>query len=293
MASPPVTNKPNLALRILRFPLVLIVLGGVLFTAIATPVEWVSELGSNAVTGPLILVASIATCIIIVLVWKLWRRWVEGSPDEEFTFAAMGKELGTGLLAGFVLFSLVVLVVWLFGAMTFHGFRHFGETQFWNWAAIGLVSGFFEETLLRGIVLRQLERLGGTWIALILTSALFGGLHIMNPDATLTGAVAIALEAGILLGAAYLITRRLWLAVGLHAAWNFTQAWVFSVPVSGTGTPIGLISTRRDGPDILTGGAFGLEASIVAVVLVTLVGLYLLYRVVKKGEIRPPEWRRQ
>ncbi len=176
--------------------------------------------------------------------------------------------------------------------MTFHGVRPFGETQFWLWAGVGVISGMYEEVLFRGILLRQLERLGGTWVALAVSSAVFGAIHLSNPDATLTGAVAIALEAGILLGAAYLITRRLWFAVGLHAAWNFTQAWVFSVPVSGTGTPIGLISTRRDGPELLTGGDFGLEASLIAVVIVTLFGSYLLWRAVQRGEIRPPEWRK-
>lgn len=290
--SPATATKSNIALRILRFPVVLIVLGAVLFTLIAVPVESVSLIGSDAVTGPLIFLAALASAIVIVAVWKPWRRWVEGSPDEEFTFPGAGKELGGGLLTGFVLFCLVVLVVWLLGAMTFEGIRPLGETQFWGWAALGVISGTYEEVLFRGILLRQLERLGGTWVALALSSFVFGAIHISNPDATWTGAIAIMLEAGILLGAAYLVTRRLWFAVGLHASWNFTQAWVFSVPVSGTGTPIGLISTRRDGPELLTGGQFGLEASMVAVVLVTIAGIYLLRRAVKKGEIRFPEWYR-
>ena len=75
----------------------------------------------------------------------------------------------------------------------------------------------------------------------LLWTALFGALHIMNPGATWFSSVAIAVEAGILLGAAYMLTRQLWLSIGIHAAWNFTQGWVFSVPVSGGEAPLGLL----------------------------------------------------
>ena len=99
------------------------------------------------------------------------------------------------------------------------------------------------------------------------------------------------MEAGILLGAAYLLTRRLWLAVGIHAAWNFTQGWVYSIPVSGNETPLGLLITRRVGPDWLTGGAFGLEASVVALVVATGAGVAMLVVAAHKGRIQPPMWR--
>ena len=100
------------------------------------------------------------------------------------------------------------------------------------------------------------------------------------------------MEAGILLGAAYLVTRRLWLAVGIHAAWNFTQGWVFSVPVSGGEAPLGLLITRRIGPDWLTGGDFGLEASVVGMVVATGAGVALLVVAARHRAIVPPLWRR-
>jgi membrane protease YdiL (CAAX protease family) len=180
----------------------------------------------------------------------------------------------------------------LLGGIEIVGTRTFGQTQFWAWAALGIASGILEETLFRGILLRQLERLVGTWWALAATSVLFGAVHMMNPDATWVGAISIMVEAGILLGAAYLYTRRLWLAAGMHAAWNFTQAWVFSVPVSGTGQPIGLLQTRRIGPEWLTGGDFGLEASIPALVVATLAGLVLLWDAHRRGRFVAPPWRR-
>ena len=242
MESTPVpAAKPKIALRVLRFPLVLIVLGAIVFSIIATPIERESFTNNNHLPAPLLLLGSLATSALIVLVWKGWRRWVEGKHDREFAFPGAVAELGAGLLLGFVLFTVTTGIVWSLGGITFHGVRSFGDTQFWVWAAIGVISGFYEEILFRGIIQRQLERLGGTWVALALTSAIFGLVHMVNPNASLVGALAISIEAGILLGSAYLLTRRLWLAVGIHAAWNFTQAWVFSVPVSGTGQPIGLL----------------------------------------------------
>jgi len=291
--TPAPAPKPNLALRILRFPLVLLVLGFVAFSLVAGPAEALGMIAGGPLRGPVDFAVTLVFAVIIVLVWKAWRRWVEGGGDHEFTLPGAARELGAGLLVGFVLFSVVTGIVWLLGGIEFVGVRKFGDSQFWDWAALGVISGVFEETVFRGVVLRQLERLTGTWWALALSSILFGALHIMNPDATWTGAISIMVEAGILLGAAYLLTRRLWFAVGIHAAWNFTQGWVFSIPVSGTGQPIGLLVTERNGPEWLTGGKFGLEASMAAVVVATIAGLFLLWKAYRKGGFVAPMWVRQ
>ena len=108
-----------------------------------------------------------------------------------------------------------------------------------------------------------------------------------NSHATVFGAVAIALEAGILLGACYLLTRRLWMAIGVHIAWNFVQGGIF-----GIGAGRGLIKARLTGPDLLTGGAMGIEGSVVAVVLCAASGLAVLVAVRRRGLIVPPCWRR-
>ncbi|WP_292683685.1 CPBP family intramembrane glutamic endopeptidase [Novosphingobium sp.] len=165
-----------------------------------------------------------------------------------------------------------------------------GAGQIWAMLAMGTTSAVFEEVLFRGVLFRHIEAMLGSWAALAITSALFGAAHLGNPDASLFAAFAIAVEAGILLGAAWMLTRRLWLAVGIHAAWNFTQGWVFSIPVSGGEAPLGLLITRREGPDWLTGGGFGLEASVVAMIAATLAGLVLLVLAVRRGGVRPPMW---
>ncbi|MFN5782190.1 MAG: lysostaphin resistance A-like protein, partial [Novosphingobium sp.] len=195
-----------------------------------------------------------------------------------------------GLAFGGGLFAIMTGIVALLGGFEVLGLRGLGAL--WSMLALAVFSGVFEEILLRGIVFRQIEAWLGSWIALATSSALFGVLHIGNPGATWFSSLAIAIEAGILLGAAYMLTRRLWLAIGIHAAWNFTQGWVFSVPVSGGEAPLGLLITRRVGPDWLTGGDFGLEASVVAMVVATLAGLWLLWQAVRAGQVVPAPWQR-
>lgn len=290
--TPALSARPSLALRILRFPIMLIVLEAIVFIFIGGSLESAS-LGKRIGLSPAgFFLFVVIGSVILILLWKACRRWLEGERDREFTLPGAGRELGIGLLTGFLLFTVMTGFVALLGGIEIVGTRPFGQTQFWEWGALGIASGIFEETLFRGILLRQLERLFGTWWALAATSVLFGAVHMHNPDATWTGAISIMVEAGILLGGAYLYTRRLWLAAGLHAAWNFTQAWVFSVPVSGTGQSIGILVTRRTGPVWLTGGDFGLEASLAAVSVATLAGIFLLWKAHKKGTFVAPIWRR-
>jgi membrane protease YdiL (CAAX protease family) len=246
--------------------------------------QWTTRDTPGQALGALVVAAG------LVLAWKAWKRWIEREPDRELALPGAAGELGLGLLGGLLLFSAMTGIVALLGGLEVLGFRGMGNL--WAMVAMAVMSGTFEEILFRGVMLRQFERLVGTWLALGITAMLFGAVHLANPGASLFAGFAIAIEAGILLGAAYLVTRRLWLAIGLHAGWNFTQGWVFSVPVSGGEAPLGLLVTRRVGPDWLTGGDFGLEASAVAMVVATLAGLLLLRRAALRGEVRPPPWRR-
>ncbi len=110
----------------------------------------------------------------------------------------------------------------------------------------------------------------------------------MNPQGTLTGAIYISIEAGLLLAAAFMLTRRLWLCIGFHMAWNYTQSAIFSGIVSGNAPAPGLIRSNIRGPEILTGGSFGMEASLVAFAVCTATGIVLLVMAARRGLIRPP-----
>ena len=143
-----------------------------------------------------------------------------------------------------------------------------------------------------GVLFRILEQGLGSWIALGLSAVVFGLMHAANPGATATSVFAIALEAGVLLAAAFMFSRRLWFVYGLHAAWNFCQGTLYGIPVSGTTADGWLVSTRT-GPDWLSGGVFGAEASVVAIALCSACTLVLLRMALRNGTIVPPAWIRR
>lgn len=235
--------------------------------------------------GGLILVA------ISIAVYKMAIRKLGERPRDDLRRDHALRDLVLGLGGGVLLFSLVTAVAAIIGVYDIVGL---GDARSILFVAVtfAIVPGVMEELLFRAILFRHLEDFGGSWFALALTSALFGGAHYLNPNATAFSSVAIAVEAGLLLGGAYLLTRALWAPIGLHAAWNFTQSQLFDVPVSGfDGT--GLIEARLSGPELLSGGAFGLEASVIALLIVGGAGAWLVARAVRAGHVVAPWWVRR
>jgi hypothetical protein len=94
-----------------------------------------------------------------------------------------------------------------------------------------------------------------------------------------------------MLAAAYLLTGRLWLSMGIHFAWNLTQGSIFDAAVSGQ-SATGLLRSTLQGPELLTGGAFGAEASVVAMAVCGLFGAYLVWRAWRAGKFVRPIWLR-
>jgi membrane protease YdiL (CAAX protease family) len=229
---------------------------------------------------------AVAPLIAYLLLVKL----VERRPIGELSLRRLAPDGALGLLAGAALFSAVVGVLWLFGSYHVIG-THPGAHWLAALLVAGLGAGIGEEIICRGVLYRIVEEGLGTWIALLVSALFFGAAHLGNHGATLWAGTAIAIEAGILFGLIYLVTRSLWVCMGLHAAWNFMQGTVYGIPVSGTGADGWLVSTRS-GPDWLSGGVFGAEASVVALPLCSLVSAALLVVALHRGLVVPPCWRR-
>jgi membrane protease YdiL (CAAX protease family) len=236
--------------------------------------------------GPLVVTA------VVLVTYLVSVQWIERRSMTEFAPRGAGREMIAGLLIGFALFASVMGILWISGVYHLGGF---GDGKgIAAGLSLAIMSGVFEEILFRGILFRVSSRIVGTWGALLFTASIFGLAHLANKGATLSSAIAIMLEAGILLGAAYALTGRLWLPIGLHLAWNFTEGSIFGMSVSGNSSAdSALLRGSLSGPRILTGGAFGPEASVVAVAVCLVVAVYLLYRTVKLGRIEPPAWSQQ
>jgi membrane protease YdiL (CAAX protease family) len=229
--------------------------------------------------------------LFLVVLYKLVIRHLGEHRRDDLRLRGALRPLAIGLGAGVALFSFIVLVAAVIGV-----YQLTGEGDARDLLPQLILSAIFpaisEEMFFRGILFRWIEEFGGSWAALLLTSALFGAAHLANPHASPIAAVGIAFEAGVMLGAAYMLTRSLWLPMGIHAAWNFTQGEIYDIPVSGTKVH-GLLVAKLTGDPLLTGNGFGLEASVIAIVIATLFGLWLLWLAIRKGELVQPRWVRR
>jgi uncharacterized protein len=209
----------------------------------------------------------------------------------ELALKPAARELSLGLLLGFGLYTLCMVVLMLTGSFRIQGVNDWHVLI--SGLSIALATGVYEELLFRGGVFRLAEEWFGTWWALVVSSLLFGYMHLGNEEATLQGVISISLGASILLAGCYLLTRRLWLGIGLHAAWNYTQGSVYSGIVSGNAPPKGYFKSTLQGPEWLTGGSFGVEASVVAFLVCAGVGVWMVVAAKRRGHILPPFWKRK
>lgn len=254
------------------------------------PVVLVAFIGGQALTavqGNAVpsLVLGLVTAVLAVFVYAWAVRWSERRTPAEASAKGAAAPLALGILIGVGWFGAVIANIAFMG-----GYRVDGKGTVMG--AIGLF-GFMaaaavtEELMFRGVLFRIIEGRTGTWTALVVTSVLFGAWHLLNPDVTLWGALAIAVEAGGTLAAAYAATRTLWVPIGLHFGWNFAEAGIFGTEVSGNGKNEGLLHGVTSGSDVLTGGRFGPEASPYSIVFGLLLTIAFMWLARRRGNLVP------
>jgi uncharacterized protein len=276
-------------LKFLQFPVIRIALG-FLFVILITALVQIG-IGSLFVQESRFgdWVAALTTIATIFAVYFGFVRLIERRHVTELSLSYALGELAGGILLGTLLFSSTIAILWAFG---FYQVSRLNEWRVVSeWLLIGMISGVFEEILVRGILFRITEEYLGTWISLGISALVFGALHLANPNATLWAGLAIAIEAGILLAGAYVHTRRLWVPIGIHFAWNFVQGGIFGVAVSGIESR-GLLDATLNGPLLLSGGEFGAEASIFAVLVCLSAGCYYVWKSYNQGKFIKPFWNR-
>lgn len=226
-------------------------------------------------------------CLIILATYALVVRLGEDRSPTELSLTAAPFGLLAGAALGALMFSAVMAIMFAFNL---YEFKFLGVAPAWKSASLALESGIFEEVLVRGIVLRLVWRAFGPWIAFTASALLFGAGHIGNPGATVFTSACVAIEAGIMLAAFYALTGRLWVSIGLHAAWNFTQGYVFGAAVSGGdfGKAMAKSTPASGFPDWLTGGAFGPEASLPALAICSAVSAVVLWSAWRGGRFTSP-----
>jgi len=189
-------------------------------------------------------------------------------------------DLLAGIVITFFMMGLIYLAMWALGWLRFNGFAwHFDPLpvvlgQLLLYFLIFVIVGWQEELLSRGYHLQTLASGINLFWGVVISSAIFGLLHLSNPNATWVSAAGIFF-AGLFLALGYLRTGQLWLSIGLHIGWNFFEGVVFGFPVSGLAIyPLTRITVS--GPELWTGGAFGPEAGLIVLPAIA-IGALLIY----------------
>ncbi len=288
------TARPGWGRRVWEFPitriLAFLLLLGVIATALGFGLKAIlphGPLGPD--TTELLGEGVLATATL--LAFGVMKRGADRQTADEAGLTVRGifSETAIGLLIGGGVFSAAVGMLTAFRVFTIGGVNaHYLPLVP---MVTFLLVGVFEEVVFRGYVFQTLEKRWGSGIALAGSGLFFGLAHLANRQGVV-GPVLISFEASILMTAAYLLTRRLWLPIGIHWGWNLFESSVYGLTDSGTRINPAhiLFAGRLSGPTWLTGGAFGPEAGLACLICGTYAGILLLRMAIRKGHWRglPP-----
>lgn len=231
--------------------------------------------------------------ILAIAVSLLWVRWIDRRPVTSIGLTSPRPlwEWARGMLVGAGLMLLAV------GSMALLGFVRVDGSALANPVGLLSIAGtlFFyliqgpaEEVVFRGYMLPVLSARSTIVVGTVISSILFGLLHILNPHVGPLPIINITL-AGVAFALYALVEEGLWGVFGLHSAWNWVQGNVLGLPVSGGVYGPSLLRLREAGPDWLTGGAFGPEGSLLVTVLLAALSLGLGWRLWRKSKTQPAD----
>ena len=237
---------------------------------------------------PLFATAIVETLIALAVVpiTLFFVKYLDKRPVDTFGFAkrgTWGRELRLGIALGCIFQLLIFGVSYYAGWIKITGSLFDEPLSRVAGVMIGtlvlMISvAVLEETIFRGYILQTLEERFGPVSALIVSSLVFGLIHLLNPGATFAAFLG-TLAAGLFIGYTYLVTRRLWLPIGFHFAWNFVQGPILGFPVSGIDIA-GWIQQKTVNMPVWLGGEFGPEAGLFDI-FVLLLGTIIVWRFAK------------
>jgi membrane protease YdiL (CAAX protease family) len=250
-------------------------------------------LGVIATLGPIMLTMMLADVLVPKALraggWPfllaaamslLSYRWFVRRTEQRHALAELAlpgavREAGAGVVLGASLGLIVAALLALAGAFSVTGSSAW--TIMLRTLPEQVMVAVFEELIFRAVLFRLIEKRWGTRAALVSSFVLFALAHLPNEGVSVL-AVVITGVAGTTLSAAYLLTRRLWLPIGLHFGWNYLFDGVFAVPVSGHAAR-GWLQVSMPGPEWLSGGHYGVEASAATLLVWASATILLLRRV--------------
>jgi uncharacterized protein len=191
--------------------------------------------------------------------------------------------LGTLIGSGF--FALLIGMLAVSGHDRFESFEL--PSRFFSAIVFALGTAIWEEVTFRGLLSRSIERTGGTWVGVAVSALVFGAVHGLNPNASLRASAAIVVESGLMLAFAYVAARTLWLPIGSHFGWNFTEDYLFGVRISGHAARPAVFTGSLLGTATFTGGEYGVEGALPSVILGGIVAAIFIYLAYRRRELVP------
>lgn len=233
-------------------------------------------------------ILSLLSTVFAILLCFLWVKIIEkrkisslGLKRDKF-FIKFIKGFGIGVL----LFSSLVFIMYIFGVINLEQGINVGVKFIPSILIIipgWIIQSSSEEIISRGWLMHVVGAKYKPIIGLIVSSIVFGLLHIFNPNVNILSMSNLILT-GVMFGLYVIYTQDIWGVCGLHAAWNFSQSNIFGFNVSGMEIESGsLFKFSLDGPNILTGGSFGPEASILSTVIMFVVIIILAFKLKRRG----------
>jgi len=213
---------------------------------------------------------------MLFMVW-IFRKFVDKKSFASlgFNFKNYKSDFMQGMSWGIGLIAIGFFVLWILGVLSIESMK-FLPITFLGYILLFFVVSLNEEIMVRGYLLNNLSDSVNKYIALIITASLFGIMHLGNPNVSAIGFINIIL-AGILLGIYYVHKQNLWFPIGIHFTWNLFQGPVLGFEVSGVNT-VPIITQNIEGNELLTGGEFGFEASLLATALMIIATIIIHFQ---------------
>lgn len=286
------TNKHTQLQKILNFFVTKIIVGSGFIILLILSIESLRSilLDKTSLSNDIkALIVTIVEAFSATIGYFLIFRLYEKRQIHELRAKLFVSNASIGFLSGVLLQSLFVLFIYLGG--TFLVISVNSPSVLVQPFAFALTAGFVAEIILIGVFFRLLEQQIGTALSLIAFIMLFAILHVNVKGATAISVGATAMQAGLLLPAAYVFSRNLWLPIFLHFGWDFAEPGIFGgINPSGSLTR-GLLTSKIAGNPLLTGGPTGPQDSLPSLVLCLVSGLMLLLLAKRKNNLKPPYWQ--
>ena len=270
--------------KFLHFPITKIIVGiAVPFSLFVVIQNFVlkpffySIISEKSIADPIIIF--ISSIVLLVSYYFLFRLY-DKRKITELSLKYLPKEMFGGFIFGFSIISLSIFILYLLGQYQAFSITttHYSARMF----TVLLFAAIVEDLFHRGLILRVLENWLGTNIAIVI-EMLVELQHLSNPASSILS-LPLYLIWGFTMAMMFIYTKRIWLPYFFHIGWNFSQPF-YGSNLTGTNDMGSIIQSKFTGPELLTGGAFGIEGSIFTTTFLLLIGIILYYRAKRESKI--------